>query len=198
MIPLKLQSEPSSFDENVRKKGNLFLAKTPNPSVNQWKNKEYWQVALADMRKSYGCICAYSANWIPHSTGNHSIDHFIPKSKRPDLAYEWGNFRYVSARFNSRKGSREIVDPFTLKNNAFTLNFKSFFIFPNTGFSIEEQAKLGETIEWLRLNLDDDLVEERKTWFYAFLEGHISFEHLKKHAPFIAYEAERQKIINTT
>jgi len=47
----------------------------------------------------------------------------------------------------------------------------------------------------LQLNSDDDLVFERQTWFIDYLKGEITFEHLKRHAPFIAYELERQDLL---
>jgi len=133
MIPIKPQPEPPSFEQSVRIPGKRFLAQVPHPVSEQWKGKEYWRQVLPDMRQAYEGICAYCAFWIPHSTGNHSIDHFIPKSQNPNLAYEWDNFRYVSARFNSRKGNRTILDPFTLPLNWFVIDFKSFFVSPNSG-----------------------------------------------------------------
>jgi len=39
------------------------------------------------------------------------------------------------------------------------------------------------------------LVIERQTWYQNYLNKEISFEHLKKMAPFIALEAERQNLV---
>ncbi len=192
MIPVSMQPEPIHFTEQVRTPGQKFLAEVPKPSYQEWRGKEYWQRALPDMRQAYNSICAYSAFWIPHSTGNHSIDHFIPKSTRPHLAYEWHNYRYVSARFNSRKGTHSIVDPFKLQSGWFILDFHSFLIKPNPALSSVQKDKLWETIKYLKLNDDEDLVIERQTWYLNYLNKEISFEHLKKKAPFIALEAERQ------
>ena len=126
MIPVTLQPEPEDFAKTVKESGLKFLLEVPNPTIEQWKGKEYWQHALPSMRKAYQGVCAYCAHWIPHSTGNHSIDHFMPKSHHPELAYTWSNFRYVAARFNSRKGTRSILDPFQLIHNWFILDFTSF------------------------------------------------------------------------
>lgn len=195
MIPVEAQPEPIHFTELVRTPGQQFLSKVPKPTSQQWRGKEYWQRALPDMRRAYKSICAYSAFWIPHSTGNHSIDHFIPKSGQPSLAYEWSNYRYVSARFNSRKGTHTIVEPFKLLPGWFIIDFKSFFIKPNPELSTNQKDKLWETIKYLKLNDDDDLVIERQTWYLNYLNKDISFEHLKKNAPFIALEAERQDLV---
>ena len=195
MIPVTAQAEPINFTEQVRIPGQKFLSKVAKPRTLQWRGKEYWQRILPDMRRAYKSICAYSGFWIPHSTGNHSIDHFIPKSKQANLAYEWHNYRYVSARFNSRKGTNTITDPFKLLSGWFILDFKSFLIKANPELSSNQKDKLWKTIKHLKLNDDEDLVIERQTWYLNYLNQEISFKHLKKMAPFIALEAERQDLV---
>lgn len=144
------------------------------------------------MRRAYASICAYCTTWIPHSTGSHSIDHFIPKSRSPALAYEWSNFRYVSARFNSRKGTQTIVDPFELVPETFVLDFTTFLILPHPELPPDQKEEIRRTIAILRLNDDEDLVVERQTYFTDFRQNHTTFEHLQRRAPFIAREALRQ------
>ena len=195
MIPVKASPEPISFQEGVRLPGKRFLAEVPHPTPSQWKSRAYWRKILPDMRKAYKGVCSYSSLWIPHSTGNHSVDHFIPKSQEPYLAYEWNNYRYVSARFNSRKGVHPITDPFQLLPDSFFLDFKSFFIRPNPSFQGAQKQLLLNTIKQLKLNDDDDLVCERQEWYLSYKDGHISFEHLSKKAPFIAYELNRQGLL---
>lgn len=194
MIPVTEQPEPADFVDRVKKAGLQFLAQVPQPTSQQWKGREYWQRVLPEMRSAYAGICAYSAHWIPYSTGNHSIDHFIPKAQQPNLAYEWHNYRYVSARFNSRKGTKIIIDPFTLLPDWFMIDFNSFLILPNPHLLTEQKAQVYETINCLKLNADDDLVTERQAWFTDYFYGSIPFAHLQKHAPFIAYEIQRQGI----
>ncbi len=195
MIPVEMKPEPSNFSKQVRNPGKQFLSENSNPSSQQWRNREYWQRVLPDMREAYNGICAYSASWIPYSTGNHSIDHFIPKSQQPELAYEWENYRYASARFNSRKGMHAVVDPFKLLPKSFILDFSSFFIKPNPKLSVKEQHSLRETIERLKLNDDEDLVIERQTCSLDYLNNEISLAHLQKRYPFIAFELERQNLL---
>jgi 5-methylcytosine-specific restriction endonuclease McrA len=196
MIPVQPQPEPPVFNELVRVPGKQFLAEVPTPTTKQWEGKEYWRRALPDMRKAYKSICTYCAHWIPHSTGNHSIDHFVPRFREPNLAYEWSNFRYVAARFNSRKGTRAILDPFNLLPNWFIIDFTSLFVKPNPDLLLSQKEAVLETIKHLKLNEDDDLVAEREAWIQNYRDGHISFSFLKKQAPFIAYELERQGLLN--
>lgn len=169
-----------------------FLLKVPNPTKSEWENHAYWRKVLPHMRRAYGEICAYCAHWIPSSTGSHSVDHFVPKSQNPQLAYEWSNYRYVSARFNSRKGVQTILDPFELAPNWFVLDFTSFLIRPHPALSRQQKELVNQTISCLKLNLDEDLVLERQNWFDCYHCGEISLTHLIRRAPFIAYELQRQ------
>ncbi len=192
MIPIRPQPAPTDFDDRVRNPGQRFLAEIPIPTVRQWEGREYWRRVLPDMSIAYESICAYCAHWIPHSTGNHSIDHFIPKSQDPQLAYEWSNFRYVAARFNSRKGTKEILDPFALPSDWFIIDFSSMFVKPGHDLSPHDKETVQRTITILKLNEDDDLVTEREAWVNEFRSGGISFSYLQKKAPFIAQELDRQ------
>ncbi|MCI5147249.1 MAG: hypothetical protein D3923_17410 [Candidatus Electrothrix sp. AR3] len=195
MIPVVKQPPPPDFSEQVEIPGSRFLKQIAKPTSKQWQGKEYWQRVLPEMRKAYKGICAYSASWIPHATGSHSIDHFHPKSQFPELAYVWDNYRYASARFNSRKGTHIIVDPCTLLPGWFILDFKTFFVKPNPELSSKQRQPLGETIELLKLNKDDDLVSERQAWYVEYCHQEIPFSHLQKKVPFIAFEIERQDLL---
>lgn len=196
MIPVEPQPEPEYFSTDVRQPGAEFLAAVPKPTTKQWKGKEYWRKVLPDMRIAYNRTCAYCATWIPHSTGSHSVDHFIPRDVKPALAYEWDNFRYVSARFNSRKSTRTILDPFQIEQDWFVIDFSSFLIRPNPNLAPDVRNAVENTIDILGLNSDDDLVEERQGYVEDFFARGFPFEHLKKNVPFIAYELERQGMID--
>jgi hypothetical protein len=193
MQPVKLQAEPAEFSASVRVPGTQFLLGCPNPTSKEWKGNEYWQRALPEMRTAYSKLCVYSSTWIPHSTGSHSVDHFVPKSVSPGQAYEWDNFRYVSSRFNSRKGTRTIVDPHAIADYVFEIDFNTLFFKPKSGISDLALLSLIEnTIKYLQLNDDDELVEERLCYCRDYWNKQITLDYLKKMAPFIAYELQRQ------
>jgi hypothetical protein len=195
MIPVARQSEPGNFDELVRTPGKAFLEKVPLPSDKQFKPHAYWTRVLKQIRKDYAGICAYSALWIPPATGFGSIDHFIPKSRDPWLAYEWDNYRYAALRFNNKKGTKEILDPFTLKPDWFVMDFPSLAIMPNPALSPIHQAALNETIEILRLDTDEEYIDACKAWIMEYCSRDISFNNLERKAPFIAYELKRQNLV---
>ncbi len=197
MIPVQPQPEPEDFSERVREKGSAFLHKVPHPNSKQWKSKDYWRSVIPDMRHAYKGICAYSAHWISYVTGSQTIDHFMPRALQPDLAYEWSNFRYTASRFNSRKGQRIILDPFTLEPDWFIIKFPSLMIKPNPRLFPDQQKAVWDTIKYLKLNDDEDCVQARQQWVEDFCNDEINFTHLVKKAPFIAYEIQRQGLVDS-
>lgn len=52
MIKLKTASEPSDFDEQVRRKGMAFLAASGLPKRSEdWRGHEYWRYCADDLYK---------------------------------------------------------------------------------------------------------------------------------------------------
>ncbi len=193
MMPIEKFDEPTDFDRLVRQRGLEFLSRNPNPTTSEWSKKAYWQKILPEMRILYGKVCNYCSTYIKHSTGAHSVDHFIDKASTPASAYEWSNYRYVSSRFNSRKGVRKIIDPIGLAPETFQLNLTNFFVETNPDLEDKEAIQLAkDTIEILAFNSDNVLVDERAEFYFDYISGEISFSHLQKQAPFIAYEINRQ------
>jgi hypothetical protein len=75
------------------------------------------------------------------------------------------------------------------------LDFASFLIRAHPDLQPEQKTAVSRTIQILRLNSDDDLVFERQSWIVSYQQGDISFAHLQRHAPFIAYELQRQGLL---
>lgn len=193
MIPVQMEPEPKEFDEMVRKKGQQFLLKLPNPQEKDWKNKEYWRKAIPSLRRAHNNVCAYCAQWIPTLTGTPTVDHYVPKSVEPDLAYEWSNFRLSCLQMNTNKGNfRDVLDPFLLLDNWFQLDFGTYLIKPNPDLGLPEQQKIRDTIIRLKLNSDESCVTSRREWIDGFLTQGLPFPHIQERAPFIAYELKRQ------
>ena len=196
MIPIKPQPEPDDFDEKVRQPGLAFLSQVPNPKTEDWKNYDYWRRSLPDLYTSYNKICAYSAQWIPRPEGSPSVDHFLPKSPKPELAYEWHNFRLACLSLNQRKGTQlDVIDPFELPVNSFILDFPSLIIKPNPELLYPLKGRVISTINRLQLNDSDKCIDGRLEWLKTYYEDNSSFDSLKRKAPFIAYELERQGLV---
>ncbi|MFN9558401.1 MAG: hypothetical protein ACK55G_06640 [Dolichospermum sp.] len=196
MIPVKPQPEPDDFDEKVRQPGLVFLSKVPNPKTEDWKKHDYWVKSLPDLYTSYNKICAYSAQWIPRPEGSPSVDHFLPKSAKPELAYEWHNFRLACLTLNNKKGTElDVIDPFELPVNSFILDFPSLIIKPNPELLYPLKGRVISTINRLQLNDYDKCIDGRLEWLKTYYEDNSSFDSLKRKAPFIAYELERQGLV---
>ncbi len=196
MIPISLQPEPQDFSARVREPGQRFLATTPHPTGKQWRNKEYWQNIIEDLYDAYNGVCAYSGEWIPCTTGDPTVDHYIPKSVNPQQAYEWNNFRLACLRFNRWKREfQDVVDPFTIEENSFQLLFPSLQVVPNPDFTNEEKEKISKTIRRLRLN-GGLSIKARRRWIMPLSLGRITFDFVKEKAPFLAHEIERQGLVD--
>lgn len=196
MIPVHQQPEPTDFDKKVRTKGVKFLKREPQPQ--SWSKCDYWRNALGDLYEVYNRVCAYSAFWIPWSVGTPTVDHFVPKSIKPELAYEWSNFRLSSLKMNARKGNyQDVLDPLLIQPGWFILDFPSLLIKPNPNLDQPIKIKVRNTIKRLKLNDDDRCVQERQSWVIEFCKNKHQFEVLKEKAPFIAYELERQNLVDT-
>jgi len=194
MIQLTLKPEPSDFDERVRRPGKVFLRSTPNPNNREWNGHNFWTRCLPQLREKYQNICAYSACWIPT---NGTVDHFSPKGIRPDLAYEWENYRLASDRLNNFKGkSTNIIDPISVQPGWFTIDFDSFYVVPGRALSGDLLNLVKSTIDILRLNQDDVQVNFRFDVVKDYAIGLTSMFFLEARYPFIALELQRQGLTN--
>lgn len=199
MIPVKRQPEPDTFDVKVRKKGMRYLRKNAipldQPLPEGTKLYPYWRTCLDDLYSKYNGQCAYLAIFFERVTGGGSVDHFVAKSKRADLAYEWNNYRLASSIMNSRKGEfDDVLDPFEIREDMFHLELVSGRIYPNPGLSVEELKRVSNTIT--RLGLDDPGCREMRARHYQqYCQESYTEDFLKGYSPFVWHEANRQGLL---
>ena len=189
MIHVEPQSEPADFDKKVRNPGLKFLK--DNPDCPATELKAYWRNVLHELWEKYHGICAYLAIFFEESTGASSVDHFVPKYKNRKLAYEWSNFRLSCLRANVKKHTSEVLDPFTLEENAFVINFSDGSIKPNKNKSLEYQELCQRTIDILSLN-DSSNKKMRKSHFDDYRKDYVSLDFLRRKSPFVYSEIVRQ------
>ena len=196
MIPVTPQTEPSGFDANVRQRGKLFLGSNLSPRSEDFKPHMYWKWAAVELYEAYRHICAYSCMYIPIGPG--TIDHFQPKTKYPATAFEWGNFRLALHKMNTNKGDNEnIIDPFLVQPGWFVLDFPSCLVRPGDGLEDKLRVQIENSIQVLKLNKDDGLVQERCDIMVMFSQGEVRLAFLEKRYPFLAVEIVRQAIQST-
>lgn len=194
-------TEPSDFAAKVRAPGSAFLSMTPNPRSTDWNNHQYWRDSTEDMLQAYAYVCAYSGAQTYRSTRHgstsltdSSIDHYLPKSKYPEYAYEWSNYRLARARLNNRKADHEdVLDPFALKDRWFILDFRSFLLHPNSRLKAEQRNSVNATIARLGLNSDDDYVNERSSVVQRYCQGSLSLTTMERYWPYVASEMRAQQ-----
>ncbi len=183
MIPVKQKNEPKHFDVTVRQPGVAFLAAHP-----EGKLKPFWSLALDDLHKKYGYICAYTCCF----TIEGEVDHFWPKSKRRGLAYEWANFRLASSSANRTKGVKVgLVDPFHVEEGWFALEFPACDVVLGPNVPEGRGQEVQFTIQALKLNAER-LIAGRCRVLVEFRDGEVSLSHLRRFFPFHAAEIVRQ------
>jgi hypothetical protein len=191
LIPVAPKPEPASFNAKVRTPGQAFLAAVPAPTSKQFKKKQLWKAALPEMKTAYNSICAYSSCWMP---GNCSVDHFHPKSARPDLAYEWTNYRLAHDKINMNKGdSTDVLDPFTIQAGWFVLDVATLWVRPEPALQANVKTAVQKTIDVLKLN-EDQWVQMRFAIFSSYLNRELALTYLQRTYPFIAAEIQRQGV----
>lgn len=178
-----------------------FLARNSTPTAFQFKRHNYWREIHDELYNLYGGICAYCASWTPRTFNlqfdNTSIDHFIPKTVSPQMAYDWDNFRICRARLNANKGdSINVVDPFSIGDGWFILDFSTFLIAASSSIPIYISSRVNETITILCLN-DNDYVDQRIEIVKNYCLDYLSISDLHEKYPFIAHEVVRQNFDRT-
>lgn len=104
--------------------------------------------------------CAYCDGWEMNVTGEATIDHHRPKSRFPELAFDWENLFPACEYCQGRHGKGERWDERALKPDDSDYNFARYFRYvhatgylePNPQASDEVQARALATIELLGLN----------------------------------------------
>ncbi len=202
MIPVVPQPEPADFEQLVRKPGLKWLKKSgldPTlPVPAKTIIPPHWRKCLPHLHKAYDGICAYMCVDVPWFEGSPSVEHFVPKSKRLEMAFEWDNFRFVCTKMNSRKRDFEdVLDPFTLEPDLFILRLGSGGLEPHPNLIGEKLKMVQKTIQ--RLDLDDQECRDKRLEYIDGVllnqkdkEDGITIGHLKRRAPFVWQEMKRQ------
>jgi hypothetical protein len=198
MIHVDQREEPANFNDRIRRRGRLFLQQHPKPTPKQWRSHRYWREVGSELHGAYGGICAYSCHWIPYDTGAETVEHFQPKDIYPAEPYEWRNYRLVCATLNGRKGVHEdVLDPFLIQNGWFVIDFPSMLVTPNANLTPPDSEVVQRTINRLGLNDEGTCLKSRVQWLRDYCSNEISFDYLRRNAPFIVAELERQNLAAT-
>lgn len=211
MIRVEQAPEPADFDSKVRIPGLRAIAEmTGAPALPKRRGRPrqviamapdaipadkfppLWREALPELLDAYGRVCAYMSFYIERVTGAASVDHMLPKSLDWCDIYEWRNYRLACSLMNSRKNAhRDVLDPFEIESSWFCMELVGYQVIPNPDLPVDIHQKVQATIERLKLN-DYECLKLREEYADEFYRGDISQERLRRRAPFLAREIERQ------
>ncbi len=128
MIPVAPAPEPPGFAENVRDKGQKWIAERRWP-ITELPN--YWCWCEGHLYDAFRGRCGWTAMAITSG----QVDHFVLSQSQcinrnlPEQAYEWGNYRYIMPELNSKKGRRPpVLDPFVVQPGWFEIVLPSLFL----------------------------------------------------------------------
>jgi len=192
VIHVDLQPEPVMFNELVRIPGQKFLSAHPTPTAKEIDNHPFWTKIYPDLWKAYSGICSYCCHYIMLDTGGRSVEHFRPKARYPNEAYEWSNYRLVGSFINIKKRTREIIDPFDNIDGWFIILFPSALVSPHPSLDEDIKKKVLTTIEVIGLNDPGSCLHSRQGYIDDYVRGKITFDYLEEKAPFLGRELIRQ------
>jgi len=199
VLKIDLKPEPPCFDSEVRQRGLNYIGQkgidTKQPLPDGITLVSYWRKCYTELYETYNGVCAYLAIYFEKVTGGGSVEHYLPKKLRPDLAYEWENYRLVTRIVNSRKGDYlDVVDPAYIHNDWFYLELTTGHIYPNPSLADYRKDAAQKSID--RLRLDDGEMRRMRTKRWSdYCESKISKEYLEEIAPHIYAEAVRQNLL---
>jgi uncharacterized protein (TIGR02646 family) len=117
---------------------------------------DHWRKFQPDLSDVFSAICGYCER-----SCKGQVDHFRPKSRDPELVYEWSNWILACPTCNQNKGeqwpSGGYVDPGAKTRSAqpeayFTFDTKTGEMLPRPGLSARRHNKASQMIEDLDLN----------------------------------------------
>jgi hypothetical protein len=87
------------------------------------------------------------------------------------------------------------LDPFVVENGWFVIDFPSMLVKPNATLTLARRQEVQLTINRLGLNDEGTCLKSRVKWLGDYCNNDISLDYLRRNAPFIIAELERQQIL---
>ena len=138
--------------------------------VGSSPNDSRWQEFRHDMQRIFQFLCAYCEEYC-----EGEVDHFRPKSRFPQLVYEWFNWLNACHECNLAKGSKwpeeGYADPCSASwqerpERFFTFETVNGFMIPLKDLEPSQRIKAQRMIDDLKLN-DRHHLKNRKQQLYA-------------------------------
>lgn len=186
MIPVAKVPKPAGYDQ-TKKRGDAWLRANPTKK----RPKAFWSPYLQHLDDGFAHLCGYAAMLDP--TGG-TVDHYLSWKRRPDLAYEWSNFRFVSGVLNSSKRTADdaVLDPYLVGAGWFEIILPSLQLRLTSKVPAAHRAKAQHTLVRLKLGNGEKLVRWRRRYYERYQSGQLTLDGLRAIAPLIAEAVDRQ------
>jgi len=187
MIAVKQVPKPRGFDSRARKPGRAWLKSHPKAK----RPKDLWSPFLPDLSAGFAQLCGYAAMLDP--TGG-TVDHYLSFKNRPDLAYEWSNYRFASQALNASKSTADdaVLDPFEVGDDWFEIILPSLQLQLSPNVPSKWRRKAEYTLKRLKLRDGERILRWRSAWYEMFRAGKLSLDGLEQVAPLIARAIRKQ------
>jgi hypothetical protein len=188
MIPVQTVREPEDFDVKVRAKGNRWLAKNPR---TRKRPPSYWSDFTPILAKGFGNLCGYAAMYVPNGG---TVDHYLSFKNRPDLAYEWTNYRFASTDWNSIKknADEQILDPYEIGEGWFEILLPSLIMRTTNAVPARLREKAEYTLDRLKLRDGVKIIRWRQAWYEMYESRELNLDGLRHVAPLLADAVDRE------
>lgn len=187
MIPVARVAAPLGYAK-VKQSGDAWLRKHKRAR----RPKDLWSPFLSHLASGFAHLCGYAAMLDP--TGG-TVDHYLSWVTRPDLAYEWSNFRFVSHILNSSKKTADdaVLDPYLVQSGWFEIILPSLQLRLTDKVPRAYRAKAEFTLKRLKLGDGEKIVRWRQLYYERYQAGQLTLEGLRELAPLVAVAVEKER-----
>jgi hypothetical protein len=187
VIPVARVPEPAGYDE-VKRRGDAWLEQHRHAK----RPKDLWSEYLPDLAEGFSNLCGYAAMLDPT---RGTVDHYLSWVTRPDLTYEWSNFRFASYLLNTSKRTADdtVLDPYEVQSGWFEIILPSLQMRLTDKVPQAYRAKAELTLSRLKLRDGEKIVQWRRRYYERYQDGSLTLDGLRMFAPLVAEAVEREQ-----
>jgi hypothetical protein len=183
VIPVARRPAPAGFDEHVREPGLKWIASRAHVNL---RFPSYWSWCEPHLREAFRTRCGWAAMSITSGVVEHFVSQAEARVDRPELVYDWDNYRYAMPEINSRKGKSDLLDPFDVRPGWFRISLPSLRLRMTDAIPREYRERARRTLEQLDLDRGFQLMRLRERYMRRYREGSLTLRVLEEDAPLIA------------
>lgn len=187
MIKVRRVRQPAGFAA-AKVEGDAWVAAHPGAA----RPKDLWSPYLASLAQGFGNRCGYAAMF---DSAAGTVDHYLSWKNRPDLAYDWRNYRFAMHWINAKKGSLDaaVLDPHEVGDDWFEVLLPSMQLVLTDKVPKAKRARAQFTLDRLGLGDGEKAIRSRRAWYDQFLAGGLTLAGLEVVAPLIATAFRKQE-----